>query len=209
MKEKGHRPVSFIRFPELEVNNRFDNLNNSKFLDPYLREFLYKFYHGRLFFKKYKIDRDDLLNSRSHQCILCRDGIETPNHVFTYCKLGKSMRLVRNKIVNFLNVKKINFTPENLIYANFKLNKNENNVIQYVISLSNYIIYTNKMKKFYNVDSQVSEDSIKFSFLHAIKKRIVCDHKLLNQDKFIESWDPGGREYLFNYNYDKIISWNI
>ena len=135
----------------------------SKYLDPYLREFLFKFYHGRLFFKRYRLVRDDILNPNTHQCNLCKDGIGTPKHLFHYCRIGKSMRTIRNKIIRFLNLNNVNISMENLIYANFEVNQSLCKTLQMLIALSNYIMYTNKMKNFYNIECEITPNTIKYS----------------------------------------------
>ena len=209
IREKNHIPSVMIRFPEMEFNNCFKSLKMNKFTDPYLLQFLFKFYHGRLFFKKYKITRDDFLNHGTHKCILCEGCIDTPKHLFLYCSLGNELRNMQNKLILAYNIQSENITTENRIYSNFTLKRIDIKVIQFIITLSNYTLYKFKMNKFYNVGTEITESNIKFSFLQALKNRIICDHKNMMLNNFINTWDPGGNFKFLNYDTTNIISWRI
>ena len=53
-------------------------------------------------------------------------------------------------------------------------------------------MYKAKMKKYYNVDTEVSDIQIAKSFMDTVKNRIMVDHKRMNLIEFKETWDPGG-----------------
>ena len=120
IKDKKHVPSSIIKFPEIYYLKLFNTLHNSKFLDPYLREFLYKFYHCALYFKKYKLTRDDMLNFHGQRCTLCKEDFETPLHLFTGCKYGKQMREFRDRLISNLNSTPLNLNNNNLVYGKFE-----------------------------------------------------------------------------------------
>jgi len=75
LSRKNHIQSVMMRFPEMRDFGYFANLKNNRFADPYLREFLFKFYHGRLFFKRYKLTLDDFLYQGNQKCILCESYI--------------------------------------------------------------------------------------------------------------------------------------
>ena len=205
--EDNHIPSSIIKFPELIINGYFKNLKHSNFLDPYLREFLFKLYHCRLYFKKYKLNINDYLNN-GHRCILCRQFFDTPTHLFLHCNLGSELRTTRNFLINELNILNIHYGPDKLAYSNFKFPSNAK-AVQFIITSSNYTIYKFKMKKFFNVDANINETSILHAFIQKVKSRIATDLKRMNSDLFNEIWDPGGRNSLFHISNGVIDSWSF
>ena len=88
--EIGHIPASIRRFSNLSCY--FPNIKKSLFLDPYLREFMFKLYHCKLLFKRYSLNMNDLLNFNSQKCNLCGIAIDTPRHLFMRCNHGKLLR---------------------------------------------------------------------------------------------------------------------
>ena len=150
-----------------------------------------------------------MLNFYGQRCTLCREAIETPKHLFTACKYGRSMRDVRNNIIDELNNGSLRLTNDNLINGKFK-NKNKiTNIMKYVIILSNYNIYKNKMKKHYCYDSIIDINQAKYDFKSSLKKRIICDHHRMNQTTFLETWDPGGNNIIFYLNGENKLYWNF
>ena len=204
-----HIPAAIIRFSEIAVNRYFVHLKNNKFIDPYLKEFLFKFYHCKLLFKKYKLTRDDLLILDRHMCILCLNAKDTPEHLFTECSYGSSMRLVRDSLINVYKPINLSLTVENLVYANLNNGSTPNTVINFLITVSNYCIYKTKMKKFYNLNDRISINDSKFSFTHKIKNRVITDHGRETTSDFINTWDPGGFRRNFDYSNNAIVSWNF
>jgi len=79
IEELNHTPAAIIRYPEME--EYLKKLPIYKFLDLYLRFFLFKLYHCKLFFRRYQLYINDLLNF-GQKCILCNDAIDTPSHLF-------------------------------------------------------------------------------------------------------------------------------
>ena len=209
IKQKNHIPASVIRFPEYLTNGFFENLHKSYFLDPYLREFLFKLYHTKLMFKRYKLNINDLLNFERHRCTLCNISIETPKHLFSICRLGLMMRNKRNSILQKMNLNQQNTYEENFIYSNFKNDGIDNNIRKFIVTAANYTIYKAKMKKFYNVDTNVSNIDIAKIFIETVKNRITIDHKRMSQLNFKETWDPGGSQSLMEYTVNEIKRWKI
>ena len=209
LRQKNHIPTSFIRFPEYSFNGYFEELNKSNFLDPYLREFLFKLYHARLVFKRYKLNINDMLNFDRDRCTLCNISIETPKHIFTICKFGLLMRNKRKFILQLIHLGNRNLSQENLIYSIFRNNDRVNKILQFIITVSNYCMYKAKMKKYYNVDTEVSDIQIAKSFIDTVKDRIMVDHKRMNVIEFKETWDPGGTYSILTYTDNEITGWNI
>ena len=209
LSQNNQIPSAMIRFPEMKYDGFFANLKSNRFADPYLREFLYKFYHGRLFFKRYILTLDDFLYQGNQKCILCDDCIDTPKHLFLYCRLGFEMRVMMIQLINALKIQSLNITEENFVYANLDSKKKETFVIQLIITLCNYTIYKFKMSKFYNIDVEINCIMIKYSFLQSLKNRILCDHNNMIINTFIDTWDPGGENKLFSYDDNKIASWKF
>ena len=119
------------------------------------------------------------------------------------------MRNKRNSILQKMNFNQQNINEENFIYSNFKNDGIDNNIRKFIITVANYTIYKAKMKKFYNVDTNVSNIDIAKIFIETVKNRIIIDHKRMNQFKFKETWDPGGTHSLMVYTEKEIKRWKI
>ena len=209
INEMIYTPASLIRFPVILANRYFLSVFGKNNLDPYLREFLYKFYHCVPYFKKYKTDINDLINlNNNNKCFLCGISLDTPSHLFNYCKFGKDMRKFRNKIIKKININNIQISNENLIYANIPNNNNINLMIQYLIVLSNYVIYRVKMKKFYNLNYTPSISESLYAFRHRLKFRIICDSKRWSRVQVLETWDPGGQNLLFTLDGENNVNFS-
>merc|ERR1712090_6544 len=109
-------------------------------------------------------------------------------HLFLICQYGYELRQLRDKLLTFYNNSDIPITDENLIYSNLEGQKHDINVLQLIITLSNYSIYKLKMRKFYNQECFTNRSSLKLSFLLSTKNRIICDHKKLTMRNFIDTW---------------------
>ena len=142
-------------------------------------------------------------------CILCLNAKDTPEHLFTECTYGFSMRLVRDSLIEVYRPINLNLTIENLVYANLNNKSTTNTVINFLITVSNYCIYKTKMKKFYNVNDRITVNDSKFSFIHKVKCRVITDHGRKKSRDFINIWDPGGLKMNFDYSSNGILSWNF
>ena len=209
IKDKNHIPTSVVNFPEIMMNGCFKNLNGNKFLDPYLREFLFKLYHRRLLFKRYKLNINDLLNFDRQRCTLCNISIETPEHLFMECSLGALMRERLKQILSSFNVHYNTLSIDNKVLSNFSDENRCSNIIQMVITLANYTIYKFKLKKFFNIEHDISSQSIETSFILKLKNRIIIDHKRMSHTVFLDVWDPGGQNRLFLSSEKEVISSRI
>ena len=210
INEMNYTPAALIRFPETLANKLFNNVFGKNILDPYLREFLYKFYHCVPYFKKYKTDLNDLINlNTNNKCLLCGLFLDTPNHLFNNCKFGQDMRNLRNNIIKKIyNDNNFHISNYNLIYANFSNRSPISLMIQYIIVLSNYVIYRLKMKKYYNCDFLPNTSESMHVFIHRLKFRIICDSKRWSREKLCETWDPGGNNLLFTWNGDDYLDFS-
>ena len=206
MKDKNYHPITLSRFPGLNVKPYFQSLHNRKNLDPELKDFLFKLYHGRLYFKKYTTSLNDLLPSNRYNCIICNSSHDTPRHLFMNCRRGQLLREKRNEIIDkFANSSQL--SDENKIGCFFSENNIRVNTIALILILSNYTIYKFKMKKFYNPEEVISSIGIMQSFKSALKNRMICDLKLYKREYFIQHWDPGGEHMICDYVDEKITSW--
>ena len=70
-------------------------------------------------------------------------------------------------------------------------------------------MYRTKMKKFFDHNENHIIDNPIYLFTNRLKLRIICDHKRFILEKFKELWDPNDSHTLFNYDEEKIITWNI
>ena len=81
-------------------------------------------------------------------------------------------------------------------------------MIQYLIVLSNYVIYRVKMKKFYNLNYTPSISESLYAFRHRLKFRIICDSRRWSRDQVLETWDPGGQNLLFTLDGDNNVNFS-
>ena len=95
----------------------------------------------------------------------------------------------------------------NLVYSVMREKTNAAKVSQLIITLSNFVIYQFKLKKFFNVTAEVNEHMISNNFISKLKFRILSDHKRLTYRDFIGLWDPGEPYINSSYNKDKINNW--
>ena len=149
-----------------------------------------------------------MLNFRQ-RCILCNNAIDTPHHLFENCESGRLLREKRDYLITFYNFDNTNITENKKVYAYFNKNYNKNKVIQDIIKISNYSIYREKMKRFYDQTYQGTNEAAMYTFLNRLKLRIFYDHRRLSIDKFTEIWDPNESQNLFVYNNDNVICWNF
>ena len=206
IRDKNHRPITLSRFPGLDVKPYFEALHSRGIFSPELKDFLYKLYHGRLFFKKYASTMDDLLHPNRYPCILCGSGIDTPDHLFSYCIKGLPLRQKRNSIIDKYQISN-SLTQDNLIGCFSSDNNCKINTILLLIAMSNYTIYKYKMKKFYNIEETVTSDNLTQTFRNFLKNRIICDIMIHCREEFVELWDPGGQRSICDFVDKKIISW--
>ena len=96
-----------------------------------------------------------------------------------------------------------------MTYSYLESNIINKNATQLIITLSNYTMYKFKMKKFYNVESNINGNNIMYSFINAIKNRIIIDLRIRGISVFRDNWDPGGQQHLLNYNDNKVIAWKF
>ena len=207
INENQHRPAVVRRYSDMI--QYFPNVKKSKFLDPFLKEFLFKLYHCRLFFKRFRLNINDLLNFDRQQCILCQRGIDTPKHLFTRCRYGYFLRQKREELFNKYEIQQNFLTEEVVVYSVLKNDDNALKVTQFIITLSNYIMYKHKMKKFYNITTNVNSDLICKEFIGKLKFRILSDHKRLPYESFIDLWDPGGSVNNPFHDRNKINNWSF
>ena len=100
ISELNHTPAAVLRYPEMK--NFLFGLQKYTFLDPYLRQFLYKLYHCKLYFKRYRLNINDMINF-GQKCLLCNNAIDTPKHLFERCEVGNMLRAKRDIIFSRLN----------------------------------------------------------------------------------------------------------
>ena len=205
MSEKNHIPAAIVRYPEMK--NYLHKLPNYYFLDPYLREFLFKLYHCRLVFKRYRLNINDMINF-GQKCLLCNNAIDTPNHLFMNCEIGELVRVKRDNLIYLYKNQILNLDMNAKVFS-YARNDNLDTVIQYIITVSNYCIYRIKMKKFYDINYFVKREDPVYMLINRIKSRIICDHRRFQIEKFKNIWDPNNLQLLFNYNIDKINYWNF
>ena len=204
MSEQDYTPAAIVRYPEMGI--LLKALPNYKFLDPFFRQFLYKFYHCKLFFKRYRLNINDMLNF-GQRCSLCNDAIDTPRHLFNRCERGISLREKRDLLLRNFNLNNINITETKTTFSYFSKNYKNNKILQYIITASNYSIYKVKIKKHYDLSYVVTNESASFIFDKIVKQRIFCDHRRLCFEKFKELWDPNNSQALFTYDSSKIDTW--
>ena len=144
-----------------------------------------------------------MLNFDRHRCTLCNISIETQKHL--------TMRNKRNSILQLIHpdIQNGNLSQQNLIYSNFEKNDKTSIVQQLVITVGNYTIYKEKMKKFYNVDTNVSANQIAKNFIDSLKNRITNDHNRMSVIEFKKTWDPGGTNSLLIYTEKEIVMWKV
>ena len=136
--EVNHVPASIRKYPE--NLHYFELLKNNKFSDPFLREFLYRLYHCRLIFKRYKMNINDFLNT-GQRCILCYEAIDTPLHCFQYCSFGNDLRRKRDQLLMKINNNTdIRLTEESKTFCNIDTNQEIDCMFNYINALSNYFI---------------------------------------------------------------------
>merc|ERR1712074_264646 len=116
LRVRIYRPASIIRYSEMSIY--FQPLKNYKLLDPYLREFIYKLYHCKLIFKRYRLNLNDLLNN-GQKCILCNNAIDTPKHLFEECEKGTLLRNKCENLIRTINHQNITLTEEQRVYNCF------------------------------------------------------------------------------------------
>jgi len=201
--ENVHVPSAIARFSQMR--DYLANLPRYYFLDPYLRQFLFKFYHCRLYFKRYQININDMLNF-GQRCLLCNNAIDTPKHLFDQCKIGEIIRSKRDTLIS--NFHHVSLSDSENVYS-YLSDYNGKEVTHFMITLCNYSIYKTKMKKFFDPNYMVSNQDPLYSFINNLKVRIICDHKRLSLEKFRYIWDPHNTEQMFNYNQNNILSWFI
>ena len=136
-------------------------------------------------------------------------SIETPAHLFMNCNLGISLRRKRNFVMQLIHPEYQNLSHEQLVHSNFEKKDKTTNVLNFLITIGNYIIYKYKMKKHYNVDAYITEIDISKSFTQELKNRITSDHNRMNLLEFKETWDPGESASLANYTDKEITLWKI
>ena len=203
--ENQHVPAAIRRFSELAFY--FPNLKNSMFLDPYLREFLYKLYHCKLIFKRFRLNINDLLNLDGQKCILCNQAIETPKHLFTQCRYGNLLRSKRNEILSKYSNDIGHITDDEFVYGILRNGSNSAKITQYLITLSNYVIYKYKLKKFFNRTADINEHIITNDYIGKLKLRIMSDHNRLLYTDFIDLWDPGESNVNTAHDINGINNW--
>ena len=209
VNEKNYIPAAIKKFPELGSKNLFSIAASCKFLDPYLREFLFKFYHCRLYFKRYSRNINDLLNWTNNSCFLCKGSLDTPVHLFMFCKYGKKLREKRNELIyKLIGYQKL-LNEDNLIYGKIETKANRNKIIQYLIVLSNYLMYKLKMKKYYCPEEVINENLVMQELLLNLKKRILLDETRLKHEEFLKVWDPGGKNSFFELKQERVLIWSI
>ena len=206
INERNYRPAAITRYSEMGLF--LEKLPMYKFLDPYLREFLYKLYHCKLYFKRYRLNINDMLNF-GQKCILCNDAIDTPDHLFENCEKGFLLRNKRNLLITFYNNNNITLSAYEKVYSFLNRENQNNKIFHYIITASNYSIYKIKMKKFYDSNYIVTEEAAMHAFSNRLKLRIICDHRRLSFEKFKEQWDPNNSHPPFQYNRNKITLWNF
>ena len=123
ISERNHRPAAIARYSEMGLF--LERLPFYKFLDPYLREFLYKLYHCKLYFKRYRLNINDMLNF-GQKCILCNDAIDTPDHLFENCEKGFLLRNKSNLLITFYNNNNITLSAYEKVYS-YLNEENQNN----------------------------------------------------------------------------------
>ena len=203
---RNHVPTSIIRYPENIIY--FTQLCYYKFLDPYLREFLFKLYHCRLIFKRYKLNINDLLNF-GEKCILCQNAIDTPKHLFNVCDKGSLLREKRNHILRLMNFDIAHSDNEQRTYNFFKNDLASNKTILFIMCVCNYSMYRMKLKKIYDPGYSVSLEEAMFSFIRRIQLRIICDHQRLRYPDFKKIWDTENTQNLFSHNSKSISNWKF
>ena len=206
IRDINHTPTSIIRYPEMI--NYFAQLGSYHFLDPYLRQFLYKLYHCRLYFKRYRLNINDMLNF-GQRCLLCNSAIDTPKHLFVSCEAGSQLREKRDTLIRIYNTNNTTLNENEKIYSLFPQTNYEIMVIQYIVTLSNYSIFRIKMKKYFDREYIVCNTDPFYFFLEKLKSRIIIDHKRLKIRKFKEYWDPNNNYEIMYYNENKILQWYL
>ena len=206
IEDRNHKPAAILKYPEMGIY--LNKLPKYSFLDPYLRQFLYKLYHCRLYFKRYRLNINDMLNF-GQRCILCNNAIDTPVHLFENCEKGSALREKRDNLIQNYNLNNFILSQDNKVYSVFDTSSQEKTIQQYIITATNYTIYRIKMKKFYDRSYVVTNEEAMYSFINRLKLRIICDHKRLSIGKFMEFWDPNENQLLFRYNERKINCFNF
>ena len=181
------------------------NLPNYDFLDPYLRQFLFKLYHCRLFFKRYQININDMLNF-GQKCLLCNNAIDTPTHLFDQCRIGDVLRSKRDSLISNFHFDSLSDSEKVFSYFNDYTGKE---VTHFMITLCNHSIYKTKMKKFFDPDYMVLNQDPLYNFINSLKVRIICDHKRLSLEKFKYIWDPHNTKEIFDYDRYIILPWSF
>ena len=207
IRDRNHVPTSILRNPENLPF--FKSLYNNRFSDPFIREFLFRLYHHRLIFKRYKLNINDMLNF-GQRCNSCFQGIDTPKHCFEICSFGQDLRYKRNDIISKLNqTSGINIVEENYIYCNIISLNRIGEIMNYILALSNYAIYTTKIKKLLDPSCVIQQNESLYIFKQKLKQRIFCDHVRMGTDEFRQVWDNYRSNDIVSYNDTKIISWNF
>ena len=206
MSEINHTPAAVIRYSEMGIY--LTHLPSYSFLDPYLRQFLYRLYHCKLYFKRYKLNINDMLNF-NEKCILCNLAIDTPVHLFKNCIIGEQLRHKRDMLLNVYNIRNVQFSEEKIVYSCIENKNRPNNIIQLIITTANYSIYRMKMKKYYDHEFIISQENPVYTFVNRMKMRIMCDHIRFSFMEFKNIWDPNNTQALFSYNENKILTWNF
>ena len=205
--EINHVPASIRRNPENKFY--FETLTMNKFADPYLREFLFRLYHWRLVFKRFKLNINDMLNT-GQRCNLCSREIDTPVHCFQFCSYGHDLRIKRDTLIGLIKgTTQISITEENYTFCNINTSSNIDNILNFINALSNYSMYTVKLKKFLDPSIRIEETESLHIFTKKLKQRIFCDHLILKINEFVKIWDTNCNNGIVSYNEQKITSWNF
>jgi len=163
---------------------------------------LFKFYHCRLYFKKYETNINDILNF-GQRCLLCNNAIDTPRHLFDQCRIGDILRAKRDTLILHFNHDSLSDSERIFSYFN---DYNGEEVTHLIITLCNHSIYKIKMKKLFDPDYTASNQDPLINFINNLKIRIICDHKRLSSENFRSIWDPHNNKQMFDYDQYKILS---
>ena len=145
----------------------------------------------------------------NQKCILCNHAIDTPVHLFKNCTIGEQLRHKRDMLLNVYNIRNVQLSEENIVYSCIENNNWPINIIQLIITITNYSIYRMKMKKYYDHEFVLSQENPVYTLVNRIKMRIMFDHIRFSFMEFKNIWDHNNTQALFSYNENKIISWNF
>ena len=206
INSRNHRPASISRFPENEFF--FGQLYFKKILDPYLREFLFRLYHCKLNFKRYRLNINDLLNF-GQKCTLCKISIDTPQHLFEVCQMGNLLRNLCILLLSKIGCNYHTLTQDQKIYCFFENTDDISKLSQYILCAANYSIYKIKLKKIFDTTFSPTSEMAVIFFIKRIKWRILCDHRYLSYEKFKQTWDAEENNALFVHARSDILHWHF